>query len=62
MYRIFIVEDDVKLAEIIGKNLEKYHFAYRICNEKNFDCKKLKKVLWHKNKSHCRIKRYRHGC
>ena len=33
MYRIFIVEDDVKLAGIIGKNLQKYNYAYHICED-----------------------------
>jgi len=33
MYKIFIVEDDAKLAEIIGKNLQKYNYAYRVCED-----------------------------
>lgn len=33
MYRIFIVEDDAKLAEIIGKNLQKYNYSYNICED-----------------------------
>jgi len=33
MYRIFILEDDMKLAEIMGENLQKYNYTYHICED-----------------------------
>ncbi len=33
MYKIFIIEDDSKIADLIGQNLEKYNYNYKICED-----------------------------
>lgn len=33
MYRIFIIEDDNKIARLIGQNLEKYNYNYKITED-----------------------------
>lgn len=33
MYKIFIIEDDKKIANLIGQNLEKYNYNYKISED-----------------------------